>query len=103
VGDSDLRGRESQMVLNAVSCSDILSFWCLCFTLNNVISKRLGRELNVWFKIKHENILSLEGIAFFDDGPALYTRWCANGDVLRYMRGSPEVDRRKLVSFFKCL
>lgn len=48
--------------------------------------------------MKHENILSIEGIA-----PGLFdlctvTKWMDNGEVREYLRGHREADRLRLVS-----
>lgn len=64
---------------------------CVCISIRRLKftpSKSLARELLVWSRLKHENILALEG--FYFDESSLKTAWIAtlwqeNGNVMKFL------------------
>ncbi|KDN47111.1 hypothetical protein RSAG8_03888, partial [Rhizoctonia solani AG-8 WAC10335] len=56
-------------------------------------SKRAGRELYNWFKMKHRNVLELDGIALINGQIAMISPWMDNGTRRQYVKSHPEVDR----------
>lgn len=65
--------------------------------------QRLAREINVWAKIRHPNIVELIGYYLDDkyESPLLISALMPNGDVLEYInRVNPAIKQRiELVSF----
>ncbi|KAG8974265.1 hypothetical protein FRC05_007689 [Tulasnella sp. 425] len=66
------------------------------------LAKRLARELNIWAKTKHPNVVEL--IGYYLDGkfeaPLLISALMANGNVLDYIeRYKPDIERR--IAFVK--
>ncbi|KAG9041839.1 hypothetical protein FS837_011688 [Tulasnella sp. UAMH 9824] len=67
-----------------------------------VLAKRLAKELNIWAKIKHPNVVELIGWYLDEkfESPLLISVLMPNGDVLEYIkRFKPGIDQR--VSFVK--
>ncbi|THH07779.1 hypothetical protein EW145_g3155 [Phellinidium pouzarii] len=52
--------------------------------------KSLARELHIWSKLHHPNVLPLLGYTI-DDGvyPALISRWMSNGTSIQYLKDNP--------------
>ena len=60
--------------------------------------KTLVREPYIWSKLKHPNILPLEGFYLeMDSYPSLVSGWMENGTVLGYLRHHPDADILMLV------
>ncbi|QRV77067.1 Tyrosine kinase specific for activated [Ceratobasidium sp. AG-Ba] len=55
--------------------------------------KRTTRELNVWSKLKHKNVLGLSGMAIFQGCLAMVSPWMAYGSVNSVLRKWPEMNR----------
>lgn len=55
------------------------------------------KEVIVCKRVKHTNILTIEGVArhLFEFG--MVSKWMENGDLLNYVGKNPEVDRLDLV------
>ncbi|KAG9024496.1 hypothetical protein FS837_005343 [Tulasnella sp. UAMH 9824] len=61
------------------------------------LAKRLARELNIWAKIKHPNVVELIGWYLDEkyESPLLISAWMPNGDVLKYMETfKPDIQQR---------
>ncbi|KAG9101920.1 Adaptor for signal transduction [Ceratobasidium sp. UAMH 11750] len=58
--------------------------------------KHAARELYVWSRLKHENILPLLGLAQYRDQMAMLSPWMDNGTLLDYIERNPTVDRCQL-------
>ncbi|CAE6421617.1 unnamed protein product [Rhizoctonia solani] len=58
--------------------------------------KRAARELYVWSKCKHPNILELVGVAQYDERVAMVSPWMENGNLTWYLSRHPEADRYSL-------
>ncbi|CAE6465216.1 unnamed protein product [Rhizoctonia solani] len=58
--------------------------------------KNAARELYVWSKCKHPNILELKGVALYRNQLAMVSPWMSNGDVIHFLSQNPRFDRYKL-------
>ncbi|KAG8920117.1 hypothetical protein FRC00_010478, partial [Tulasnella sp. 408] len=66
------------------------------------LAKRLARELNIWAKIKHPNVVELIGYYLDDkyETPLLISKLMVNGNVLDYIeRIKPDTEQR--ITFVK--
>ena len=50
------------------------------------------RELCIWARLQHENILPLIGMAVIDGAPVLASEWMENGTMNEYLRNQEKVD-----------
>lgn len=58
----------------------------------------MRREMNIWSRLDHPNIVPLRGYALGEDGtPEFISPWYAFGDILTYLEKHPFADRRDLV------
>jgi len=58
------------------------------------MDRRHEREMTVWSKLRHPNILPFLGLAEVDGwAPCFISPFMPNGDVLAYMQSNPKVDR----------
>ncbi|CUA73454.1 Putative serine/threonine-protein kinase/receptor R826 [Rhizoctonia solani] len=67
---------------------------------NNSDDKQLklaAREIQVWSKRQHHNILKMLGVAVYNNRIALISPWMANGNLTSYLLKHPEADRYDLV------
>lgn len=71
-----------------------------------MIIQRVDRELRVWSKISHENVLEFLGLCLFwrpnrplSEGAflSLVSPWMKNGTSTQYLRDHPDVDRLDIV------
>ncbi|KAG9122239.1 hypothetical protein FRC07_001476 [Ceratobasidium sp. 392] len=62
------------------------------------LEKNSVRELVVWSKLNHPNVLSLLGICVFGGEIGMVAEWMPNGHVTEYSIKHPEVDKIKLIS-----
>ncbi|KAG8724213.1 hypothetical protein FRC09_020797 [Ceratobasidium sp. 395] len=58
--------------------------------------KRAARELHVWSKCQHPNVLPLIGLVVFRDQIAMVSRWMGLGDLRSYIRQTPNEDRFRM-------
>lgn len=58
-----------------------------------MIVQTIIKELKIWSRLDHQNILQLRGYTL-DDGefPALVSEWMTNGTMLEYLKLNPQVD-----------
>ncbi|EUC63925.1 tyrosine kinase domain protein [Rhizoctonia solani AG-3 Rhs1AP] len=61
------------------------------------IRKRTTRELAIWSRLKHPNILPLMGTCSFRGSMSLVSEWQDNGNATEWVRANPGVDRLELV------
>ena len=56
--------------------------------------QRIYDELSTWTKLKHENILELLGVLYWEGNkyPSFVSRWMGNGQVNSYLKRSPDAD-----------
>ncbi|KAF8308356.1 kinase-like domain-containing protein [Cantharellus anzutake] len=63
--------------------------------------KYLTREMGVWSKLDHPNILKFLGFAIEGDGcdvkGVLVSPWCRNGSILEYLEKNPHAERIDLI------
>lgn len=58
----------------------------------------MNREMDIWGRLEHPNVVPLRGYAVEDDGtPQLISPWYSFGDILAYLETHPLADRIKLV------
>ncbi|KAF8721636.1 ephrin receptor, partial [Rhizoctonia solani] len=58
--------------------------------------KQAARELYVWSKCEHPNVLPLIGMALFEGKFAMVSPWMENGTLTRFISQHPEVDRYEM-------
>ncbi|KAF8606250.1 kinase-like protein [Ceratobasidium sp. AG-I] len=58
--------------------------------------KRSARELSVWSKCRHANVIELLGVAQFRDQIATVSPWMENGSLTDYLARNRSVDRCRL-------
>jgi len=54
------------------------------------ISQRLRRELRVWQRLDHENILPLSGITYHFGYVSMVCPWQENGNLQQYLECCPD-------------
>ncbi|KAK7457133.1 hypothetical protein VKT23_010433 [Stygiomarasmius scandens] len=60
--------------------------------------KRLNREVYVWHRLEHPNIVTFLGTSYHMSGrPSLVLPWFRNGCAPEYLRRNPDADRLKLI------
>lgn len=75
------------------------------------VFQRLNREVYVWHRLEHPNVVKLFGTSYHMSGrPAMVMRWYDNGNAAEYLANkNPGADRKQLVTisgsstFFKFL
>lgn len=60
----------------------------------------IQRELEVWSKLDHPNILKFLGTKFLDRTCWLISPWCKFGHALAFLEEHPNADREVLVRLF---
>ncbi|KAG9082428.1 hypothetical protein FS749_006848 [Ceratobasidium sp. UAMH 11750] len=60
------------------------------------VLKHAARELYIWSRLKHDNVLPLLGLAQYRDQMAMISPWMDNGTLLEYIERNPTVDRCQL-------
>ncbi|KAG8923473.1 hypothetical protein FRC02_011116, partial [Tulasnella sp. 418] len=59
---------------------------------------RFTREVLIWRKLQHQNIVPLLGYAMNENGlPTLVSPWYTNGSLIDYLKSHPEASRLSLV------
>ncbi|KAG8963598.1 hypothetical protein FRC03_002793 [Tulasnella sp. 419] len=65
------------------------------------LQRRFCREILLWSKLHHPNIVPLLGFLLTVDGatafPALLSPWYDKGDVVTYLRTNPQANRKQLL------
>ncbi|KAG8788045.1 hypothetical protein FRC12_014979 [Ceratobasidium sp. 428] len=57
------------------------------------VIKHTVKELNVWSKLNHANILPLLGVALFKGQLAMVSEWMEQGSIVTVVNSRPELDR----------
>ncbi|KAF8608125.1 kinase-like protein [Ceratobasidium sp. AG-I] len=65
-------------------------------TGDSKVVKRTARELDVWSKLRHENILELLGLALFKGRLAMISTWMELGNIVMVVNNRPSMNRYKL-------
>ncbi|CAE6460011.1 unnamed protein product [Rhizoctonia solani] len=60
------------------------------------ITKRTNRELSIWSRLRHRNILPLLGTCSFRGGIGIVSGWQENGSAIEWVRTNPGVNRLEL-------
>lgn len=67
----------------------------------NSPSQFLAREILVWSRLHHPNIVEFMGFLFGDAGfPVMVSKWAENGNALSYVKRNPGIDVFPLVCIF---
>ncbi|ELU44144.1 Pkinase domain-containing protein [Rhizoctonia solani AG-1 IA] len=66
--------------------------------LDPVVLMNTARELYIWSKCNHPNILPLLGYSHFRDRLVIVTPWMLEGCLVDYIQGNPSLDRIQAVS-----
>ncbi|KAG9084724.1 hypothetical protein FS749_005007, partial [Ceratobasidium sp. UAMH 11750] len=65
-------------------------------TNGHKILKHTARELYVWSRFKHNNVVELLGLAQFRGHMAMISPWMDNGTLLEYIKRNPTANRYQL-------
>ena len=67
-------------------------------------TQQLCREVLVWKRLSHPNVLPLLGVSVSKDPQyfRIISEWMPNGNVMEYVRSNPEANRLRLVSSAVC-
>ncbi|KAG8955767.1 hypothetical protein FRC03_011083 [Tulasnella sp. 419] len=63
----------------------------------DILKKRLMREMRVWTQLQHDNIVPFLGYAFSGNFPCMIAPWYENGSIPDYIAKNPAVDRTQMV------
>ena len=67
-------------------------------TLNQVLYQKLRREIDVWRRLDHDNIVPLLGVTT-DVKPytsmGMVSPWMENGDLTKFLRTTPPITVRR--------
>ena len=55
------------------------------------------KEIRIWSRLAHKNILPLLGFIIEGEYPSLISEWMENGTALKYVKRNPECDILELV------
>ncbi|KAH7335896.1 kinase-like domain-containing protein [Rhizoctonia solani] len=61
------------------------------------LQRRVIKELSVWRKLEHPNVLKLLGICALGGEAGMVSEWMPNGNVIQYTRKHKEVEKMKLI------
>ncbi|KAG8912205.1 hypothetical protein FRC02_006110 [Tulasnella sp. 418] len=62
-----------------------------------ILKKRLMREMKVWSQLCHDNIVPFLGYAFTANIPCMMAPWYKNGNLPDYISEHPDVDKTQMV------
>jgi serine/threonine protein kinase len=64
----------------------------------------LLREIQIWSTLAHDNVLPFYGASLATDVPFMVSRYMKNGNLPKYLRQRPNVNRVQLarLSVFSC-
>ncbi|KDQ14059.1 hypothetical protein BOTBODRAFT_175166 [Botryobasidium botryosum FD-172 SS1] len=61
------------------------------------VKRRFSREVRVWARLDHENVLRFLGVCKKGSFFFMVAPWIENGDALTYLQANPRADRRNLL------
>ncbi|KAG8920561.1 hypothetical protein FRC02_000833 [Tulasnella sp. 418] len=67
------------------------------FAPEEILKKRLMREMSIWCQLAHENIVPFLGYAFNGTFPCMVAPWYENGNLPDYITRHPAVDKTQMV------
>ena len=72
--------------------------WVRCD--RSVLIQRLCREVLIWKRLSHPNVLPLLGVSMSKNPQyfRIISEWMPNGNVKEYIRSNPKANRLRLVS-----
>ncbi|KDN36900.1 hypothetical protein RSAG8_10519, partial [Rhizoctonia solani AG-8 WAC10335] len=79
-----------------IAIKSIRLYGALASVGRHKLEKSSVKELTVWSKLKHPNVLSLLGICVLGGEIGMVSEWMPNGNVTEYAVNHPEVDKLKL-------
>ncbi|KAG8924321.1 hypothetical protein FRC02_010503 [Tulasnella sp. 418] len=62
-----------------------------------ILRKRLMREMRVWSQLQHSNIVPFLGYAFSGNFPCMIAPWYENGSIPDYISKNPNANRTQMV------
>ncbi|KAJ1300529.1 hypothetical protein OPQ81_005339 [Rhizoctonia solani] len=62
------------------------------------LEKHAIKELSVWRKLDHPNVLKLLGICALGGGIGMVSEWMPNGNIMQYILNHKDVDKNKLIT-----
>ncbi|KZT36422.1 hypothetical protein SISSUDRAFT_1049933 [Sistotremastrum suecicum HHB10207 ss-3] len=73
--------------------------------LRGRLAQKIAREMKVWSKVTHENVLAFLGFCFFPNIShtgssaqlSLVSPWMKNGTAVQFARANPTVDRLPII------
>ncbi|KAG8947070.1 hypothetical protein FRC03_001202 [Tulasnella sp. 419] len=63
-----------------------------------ILKKRLMREMSVWCQLDHENVVPFLGYAFSGTFPCMIAPWYENGNLPDHIARHPDLDRTRMQS-----
>lgn len=63
----------------------------------------MAREMGIWAKLNHVNVLPFLGFILKNDYPSLVSEWIDNGTVLEYLKNNPLCDVINLVCLIRTI
>ncbi|KDQ09112.1 hypothetical protein BOTBODRAFT_37355 [Botryobasidium botryosum FD-172 SS1] len=63
-----------------------------------VAARRMQREVNVWRKLNHPNVLPFIGWCILESKAYMISPWMENGDALTYVKKRPQANRLQLLA-----
>ncbi|KAG8710257.1 hypothetical protein FRC08_017407 [Ceratobasidium sp. 394] len=76
----------------AIKCPRVL----LSFDSTREALKEVSRELGVWSKLRHANIVELHGLIQFHGRVGMVLPWMKNGNIIQYTAARPSTNRLHL-------
>ncbi|KAG8922952.1 hypothetical protein FRC01_013403 [Tulasnella sp. 417] len=61
------------------------------------LMSELNHRLRIWGSLEHENITKMLGSAFMNEVPSVITEWCTDGNIMQYLKKTPQAHRRNLL------
>ena len=65
-----------------------------------------AREIYIWAKLNHSNVVKLEGYSIEDGFPSLISEWAEHGTVVEYAKNNIDKDAiaivRNLMTYRRC-
>ncbi|CAE7056503.1 unnamed protein product [Rhizoctonia solani] len=62
------------------------------------LQRRIAKELAVWRKLEHPNVIKLLGRCTFNGGIGMVSEWMPNGNIIQYTTKYNQADKFKLIT-----
>ena len=89
--------RVAVKMMTSETSQQVISFWFsfrLCELI--LVSQMLLSEIRIWSTLAHDNVLPFYGASLATDAPFIVSRYMTNGNLPRYLRQRPNVNRVQL-------